>query len=82
MEQKEQLSEEVEQRIRECREKQDVKLDLSHMGLTYVPDAVFTLTHLERLNLSQKNTKKVRINTTKLQYWSLLGEAQVSLRIK
>lgn len=43
---------EAERRIREAAEEDAPALDLSHLGLTDIPDAVFTLRSLRDLNLS------------------------------
>ncbi len=42
----------AQQRINECRTTRSTELDLSKLGLAVIPDEVFELTWLEKLDLS------------------------------
>ncbi|MDZ8240909.1 MAG: COR domain-containing protein [Nostoc sp. ChiQUE01a] len=46
------VSQEVKQRIEKARREGAIELDLSRMGLTEVPEAIASLTHLQKLYLS------------------------------
>ncbi|MEB4589841.1 hypothetical protein VSS37_02515, partial [Candidatus Thiothrix sp. Deng01] len=53
----------AQQRIEECRRTRSTELDLSKLGLAEIPEAVFELTWLEKLDVSgnKKNWKKGNI---------------------
>lgn len=55
----------AQQRIDECRETRSAELDLSQLGLDVIPDEVFELTWLERLDVSENFHRKQKCGNIK-----------------
>ncbi|MDR3342371.1 MAG: AAA family ATPase [Treponema sp.] len=50
---------EAQQRINHCRERGEMELDLSDLGLEHIPPKLAELTHITTLNLSENNLKEL-----------------------
>ncbi len=82
------ISQQFQQRIKEAREQQLSELDLSNdwnandsQKLTQIPNEVFELTYLKKLNLRYNNIKKIPseiARLTNLQYLDLIGNEKIT----